>query len=174
LSDDRFDVWIWRGDWHERVGQGLATEAAMAKAASYGRADRPGVILGAIQRVTIVEPLSDDTVFMYDCVAQAVVFPPEAVGLIPVGESWRPKDLTASARTGRPGAILLRAIRPDHERTEAMPKIDFGRLTEDETAEIAAEALGLLATERMLEVIKAALSDDDREELIAQLEEAAK
>ena len=47
--------------------------------------------------------------------------------------------------------------------------IDFGNLSTEQTKTIARRALQELSTDEIIEVIKEAMHEDDREELIARL-----
>jgi NDP-sugar pyrophosphorylase family protein len=49
-------------------------------------------------------------------------------------------------------------------------KIDLGRLTQEETAELLREAINLLPTDTVIQTICDVITSDDREELIASLE----
>ena len=60
--NETYDIWQWFPDGsHERVGTGLEAEAAVHLAHSY--TTRPAAKIGIIQRVTIVDPADDATVF---------------------------------------------------------------------------------------------------------------
>ena len=55
-----------------------------------------------------------------------------------------------------------------------LPNIDFGNLTEDDCAKIAIAALDECSTDKRVEIVKQVFaSADERDELIAQLEEDA-
>lgn len=49
--------------------------------------------------------------------------------------------------------------------------VDFGKLTEEETTEVAAEALAQLNLAARVKVVVAAFTGDDREELLSHLGE---
>jgi hypothetical protein len=79
-TGDVFRVYCWfPNGTYECIAENVHAEAAVMKARDYTRPDRPGVLIGAIARVTIVD--SDDLTVFEWVNGRGVTFPKESAGL---------------------------------------------------------------------------------------------